>query len=251
MEYINLIGFENINKNNNIKFFDKKNKIRINKYLLLIYGLFYLSIIFYFLGLRGCKSALTKCQAFTDIEMYIKRGFETAFSSILFSFSIFFIIYFKKKYIHILLFIVIYIIIFINTQGNDFIRHGTYNCILFLSLILIWLIYMSGIYFIILRFIGNKKNKLFAILILLLLISPFIFYITRTKCIKWNYGLGNIEIEYDTNFDSCKITNPFICTIGIFGNLFDLSSYIRKTCKGYNNKKKIFDKYLNYTQKKF
>ena len=251
MEYVHLTGFENINKNNNIKFFVKRNKIKINKYLLLIYGLFYLSIIFYFLGLRGCKSTLSECQAFTDIEMYIKRGFETAFSSILFYFSIFFIIYFKKKYIHILVFIVIYIIIFINTQGNDFIRHGTYNCILFLSLILIWLIYMSGIYFIIVRFISNKKKKFFAIMILLLLISPFIFYITRTKCIKWNYGLGNIEIEYDTNFDSCKITNPFICTIGIFGNLFDLSSYIRKTCKGYNNEKKIFDKYLNHTQKKF
>lgn len=251
MKYIKLTEFENNNENKNIKIFIKNNKIKsIIKYLL-IYALFCLSLIFYFLGLGGCKSVLDRCIAFTNIKMYIKKGFETAFSSFLFSFTIFFIIYFKKKFFHILIFIMIYIIIFINTQGNDFIRHGTYNCILFLSLFLIWSIYIYGIYFVILGFNSSKKNKLLTIIILLLLISPLIFYITRTKCIEWNYGLGNIEIEYDVNFDSCKIINPVFCTIGMFGNLFDLSSYVRKSCKGYNNEKKIFDKYLNFSQKKF
>lgn len=37
----------------------------------------------------------------------------------------------------------------------------------------------------------------------------------------------------------------------MFGNLFDLSSYFRKTCKGYQNTKIIFDKYLNDKQKQF
>jgi hypothetical protein len=37
----------------------------------------------------------------------------------------------------------------------------------------------------------------------------------------------------------------------MFGSLFDLSSYMRKTCKGYQNTKIIFDQYLNDMQKNF
>jgi len=109
-------------------------------------------------------------------------------------------------------------------------------------------IYINGLYFIIL---GLKKKIFFSILILLLLTSPFFFYIIRSKCINWDYGLGNIQIEYNKNLDACKIKIPQRCTIGMFGSLLDLSSYIRKTCKGYHNTKIIFDKYLNETQKNF
>ena len=92
-------------------------------------------------------------------ENYINRGLETAFSTFLFSLTIFIIFFFKMHFIHILIFILIYIIIFIYTQGKDLINHGTYNCILFLLLNIIFLIYIFGVYFIILGFIGNKKQK--------------------------------------------------------------------------------------------
>ena len=66
-------------------------------------------------------------------------------------------------------------------------------------------------------------------------------YFIRIKCINWNLGLGSIEIEYEPNYDSCKIKTPSLCTIDMFGNLFDLSLYLRKTCKGYNKDKITFD----------
>ena len=234
--------------NKNIK---KKNKTKIDIYYLLIYSFFSFSIKFYFLGLRGCKEKIAEqCHEFNDITPYIKRGIETAISSILFSFGFFFIGFFKKHFIHKLIFILTYIIIISNTQGNDFIKHGTYNSILFILLDLICLIYINGLYFVILGFNTIKKNFV-SIIILFLLISPFLFYIMRGKCINWNYGLGNIPIEYNENLDSCKIKNPKRCTIGMFGSLLDFSSYARKTCKGYQNTKIVFDKYLKDKQKNF
>jgi len=254
---------ENINKNNyllnleNAPLFGenknkkKKNRIKIDIYYLLIYAFFFTSIKFYFLGLRGCrKKVVEKCHEFTNIIPYIKRGIETAISSILFSFGLFFIRFFNKHFIHKLIFALTYIIIIANTQGNDFINHGTYNCILFILLDLICFIYINGLYFVVLGF-NTIKKKFFSIIILLLLITPFLFYIMRGKCINWNYGLGNMPIEYNQNLDACKIKIPKKCTIGMFGNLFDLSSYMRKTCKGHQNTKIEFDKYLKDKQKNF
>lgn len=247
-----LLNLENVplfEVNKNMK---KKNKIKIDLYYLLIYAFFFLSIKFYFLGLRGCrKKVAEKCHEFTNIIPYIKRGIETAISSLLFSFGLFFISFFKKYFIHKLIFILTYIIIIVNTQGNDFINHGTYNCILFILLDLICWIYINGLYFVILGFQNIKKKIIFSIIILLFLISPIFFYIIRGKCINWNYGLGNIQIEYNQSLDACEIKIPKKCTIGMFGNLFDLSRYMRKTCKGYQNTKIIFDKYLNDLQKNF
>ena len=245
LENVPLFGYQKIAKK-------KKKKIYINKiylHYLLIYIFFFLSIKFYFLGLRGCrKKVAEKCHEFTNIIPYIKRGIETAISSILFSFGLFFIRFFQKHFIHKIIFILTYIIIIVNTQGNDFINHGTYNCILFILLDLICWIYINGLYFVILGFNAiKKKDIIFSIIILLLLISPFLFYITRGKCINWNYGLGNVQIEYNQNLDPCKIKIPKKCTIGMFGNLFDLSSYMRKTCKGYQNTKIVFEQYLSFT----
>ena len=251
LKNLNLSKSESYLKAENLKKIIKKYKKKyIYIYHLLSYGLFYISIKFYFLGLRGCK-VLEQCNMFNNITGYIQRGIETAYSSSLFALAIFCEFFFKKNSVHTVIFIIIYIIIFINTQGNNLMNHGTYNCILFIVLNIIFLIYIYGIYFVILGFKSNKKQKICATIILLFLIFPFIFYITRSKCINWNYGLGNIEIEYNINLDSCKINNPNICTIGMFGNLFDLSVYLRKSCKGYNNDQKTFEKYLNYTQKQF
>ena len=238
-----LLNLENIplfEENKNTK---KKNKTKIDIYYLLIYVFFFLFIKFYFLGLRGCRKKIAeKCFEFTNIIHFIKRGIETAISSILFSFGLFFIRFCKKHFIHRLIFILTYIIIIVNTQGNDFINHGTYNCILFILFDFILWIYINGLYFVILGFNGiKKKNIIFSIIILLLLISPFLFYTLRGKCINWNYGLGNTQIEYNQILDACKIKNPKKCTIGMFGSLFDLSSYMRKTCKGYQNTKIIFE----------
>ena len=230
------------------KFFAKI-KSKADIYYLLIYVLFLISIIYYFLGLKGCKG--DHCQTDNNIKFYIRRGLETAISSLFFAFSIFLVIFYKKHFIYILIFVLIYIIIFINTQGNDFLHHGTYNCILFVILAVVSLLYMNGVYNIIKGIKGNMKQKICSLIVAFLLIFPFFFYTLRTKCFKWNYGLGDIEIEYNINFDSCKIKNPNKCTIGLFGNLFDLSSYIRRTCKGHHNSKKTFDKYLNESQRQF
>ena len=228
----------------------KKIKSKIDRYYLLAYALFFISLIYYFLGLQGCdKGAL--CQVDTDEKVYLKRGFQTAYSSVFFTFSIFFLIYFKKHFIHLVAFTLIYIIIFMNTQGNDFLNHGTYNCALFITLSVIIFIYLKGISYIIKAIKGNIKQKICSIIIAFLLIFPYLFYAVRTRCDKWNYGLGKVEIEYDINLDSCQIQKPNKCTVGMFGNLFDLSSYFRKTCKGHHNDKKTFEKYLNASQKQF
>ena len=228
----------------------EKIKSKIDISYLLIYALFFISLIYYYLGLKGCDNE-DLCQIDTDEKMYLKRGFQTAYSSVFFTFSIFFLIYSKKNLMHPIIFVLIYTVIFQNTQGNDFLKHGTYNCALFIALSIIIFIYLSGVSYIIKGIMGNIIKKLFSVIIAFLLIFPYIFYVLRTKCIKWNYGLGNIEIEYDINLDSCRIINPNKCTIGMFGNLFDLSSYSSKGCKGHHNDKKTFEKYLKNSQKQF
>ena len=200
----------------------EKIKSKIDISYLLIYALFFISLIYYYLGLKGCDNE-ELCQIDNDEKMLLKRGFQTAYSSVFFTFSIFFLIYSKKNLMHPIIFVLIYTVIFQNTQGNDFLKHGTYNCALFIALSIIIFIYLSGVSYIIKGIMGNIIKKLFSVIIALLLIFPYIFYVLRTKCIKWNYGLGNIEIEYDINLDSCRIINPNKCTIGMFGNLFDLS----------------------------
>ena len=155
-----LLNLENVplfedNKNTN-----KKSKTKLHINYLLIYVFFFLSIKFYFLGLRRCcKKVGENCQEFITIIPYIKRGIETAISSILFSFGLFFIRFFKKHFIHKIIFILTYIIIIVNTQGNDFINHGTYNCILFILLDFICWIYINGLYFVILGFNTIKKKE--------------------------------------------------------------------------------------------
>ena len=130
-----LLYLENIPLFEDNKNTKKRNKKKLDIYfILIIYAFFFLSIKFYFLGLRGCRKKIAeKCHEFTNIIPYIKRGIETAISSILFSFGLFFIRFFKRHFIHKIIFILTYIIIIFNTQGNDFIHHGTYNCLMVLK----------------------------------------------------------------------------------------------------------------------
>jgi hypothetical protein len=73
-----LLYLENIPLFEDNKITKKRNKKKLDiYYILIIYAFFFLSIKFYFLGLRGCRKKIAeKCHELNNIIPYIKRGIE-------------------------------------------------------------------------------------------------------------------------------------------------------------------------------
>ena len=250
----NLKVIKNQNKNKNIiktfnfeiflkKFFSKKFVI-IFIYLLLI-----ISIILYFFSLKGCDEELYQCVKKKRFEQYVRYGIMAATSALIFSILFILSIIIKIHIINYFIYIFIYAFIFLTNQGTDLKNHGTYNCILFIFIVVIFTIYFY-LFYLFVKYV-KKKNTKRKIFVFVLIILPFLPLIFKTNCSNWEYGLGNLKIDNNENENICEIEKPKICTIQLFDGLLDLSKIFRRSCKGYANSKDIFIKYLDDNKKNF
>ena len=172
-----------------------------------------------------------------------------ATSALIFSIVFILSIIIKIHLINYFIYIFIYIFIFLTNQGTDLKNHGTYNCILFIFIVVIFNIYFY-LFYLLVKYTKKKDTKR-KIFVFVLIILPFLPLIFKTNCSNWEYGLGNLKIENDKNENFCEIEKPKICTIQLFDGLLDLSKLFRRSCKGYGNSKEIFIQYLDNNKKNF
>ena len=131
--------------NNIIKNVRKNKNVKIN---LVVYILFFLSILIYFISLCGCSYSFHECTTSRKIKKYFYLGFLLILSCIVFALSFFIQVISSSKTINYLIFFAIYSIIFLFTQGTDFAHHGTYNSIIFIIFFPIIFIHIFFILFI-------------------------------------------------------------------------------------------------------
>jgi hypothetical protein len=76
----------------NIEIKSSKNRLdklkKHKKYNLFVYFLFLMSVIFYFISLKGCKDGFSKCQKTEVFSFYVKRGIWCVISSITFDITL-------------------------------------------------------------------------------------------------------------------------------------------------------------------
>ena len=193
----------------------------------IVYILFCLSILFYLKSLRGCFGPFNYCASHKRLKLYFRLGFLLFISCVIFGASITLQIIARLHYINYLIFFIIYFIIFFSNQGTDFAHHGTYNSI-------------------------NLLNNLFSLIISILFFSyVFINFKTLFNCRNFYDGLGGYKLNNNKELNACYIKKPKICGHDLLSGLFDVNYFRKNGCEGYNDKKKLFLKYLNDNYEKF
>ena len=208
-----------------------------------VYYLFFLSILFYLLSLKGCHLTFNECALHTMIPEYFKLGVLLILSSLFFGVLISIQIISRLNYINYFLFFITYIIIFIFTQGNDFSHHGTYNNIIFILFCPIFSIIFYIIYIVSVYILNLELKKL--LVSLLFIFNVITFFFSNTKCLKFYEGIGGEKLINSKELNKCFIKKPRYCGYDFLSGLFDFSYFRKKTCSGFNDRKNIFFKYLN------
>ena len=236
--------------------FDVKNwKEQIKDFKNIIYLIIMIiSIILYYLSLKGCKENGLICLQTFGYKFYLLRAIYVILSSFLYTLLLFLSI---KKVIHyyfIIILSIFYIINFLINRGTDLYNHGVFNTIIFLITVLISLLLIYLIFSFFKLII--KKKFLFAIIILIILILPFLFIkLYPTVCNNWKLGLMNKELEgkESLNKNSCYIRQPKKCWLDATKGIFDFTRILGVDCKKNNlNERNILLKYKkNFTNTKW
>ena len=215
----------------------------------IIYILFFISLYFYLLSLKGCYQSFGICAHHTKLREYFKLGFFLFLSCILFGVLTCIFIIFRLKIRKYFFFLFIFFLIFYSNQGTDFANHGTYNSIIFILFLPFLTIFIYVIY-VTICYLYNLYIKKFLISILFFI---YIFFSIRalTNCRKFYDGIGRIKLINDKKLNSCYIKKPFICGFDLLSGLFDVNYFRKNGCMGYNSDKKEFLKYLNKNMSKY
>ena len=217
--------------------------------LYIAYSLFTASLILYIASLKGCFNSIRICSGHKKIKTYFKLGTYLIISSMLFGILISIQILSRIRCVNNILFFLIFFILFFFTQGTDFAHHGTYNAIIFILFFPIFSI-IFFIFYLTLYFCFKFEFKK---LLILLLNCIYIIIIVNINlnCNQFYNGIGGIKLINDKNINKCFIRKPKICGQNFLAGLFDINYFRKKGCKGYNDKKKIFLKYLNKKLEKY
>ena len=222
------------------------NNIKKNKNSILhstIYLLFFASLLLYIISLKGCSLSIKECSESKKVKIYFKLGYALIISSIIFGILICIQIISRFRCIMNIIFILIYLIIFFISKGTDFKNHGTYNAIIFI----LSFPFFSFISFIIYKtfyFCYHCKIKKLLIIILFFLFILTLFKI-KTKCKTFFDGIGGIKLINDKLYNKCFIKIPKTCGQDYLSGVFDANFFRKNDCRGYNDEKKIFLKYLD------
>ena len=224
---------------------DIKWMIKKYKHTLIIsisYSIFVASVLFYIASLKACSG-------YRNIKTYFQLGVNLIVSSILFGILIFIKFLTGIRCIDNIFFFLIFFILFFFNQGTDFAQHGTYNSIIFILFFPVFSI-ISFILYLALYFCFKLELKKLLILFLYLIYVIIIVKI-NTNCNKFYNGIGGIKLINDKNINKCFIKKPKIGGQNFLSGLFDVNYFRKKGCKGYNDQKKIFLKYLNKKLEKY
>jgi len=218
-----------------------------NRKYLFIYSieliLFFVSLILYLLSLKGCYLSFNECSAPSYLSAYFKLGVFLVLSCAIFGVQIFFQIILRINKMHLLYYSLIFFVIFSFTQGTDFSHHGTYNSIIFILFLPLFVIIISIIY---LLFYFLVKLEIKKLLILILFFIYIIgFFKMQTNCSNFYDGIGNIKLQNNRHLNLCFIPKPKICGKDLLSGVFDMNLFRKRGCEGINSGKKNFLKYLD------
>ena len=236
--------------NNNSYFSTIQTKVKkICKPEIYLSIIFIISLILYYLSLKGCDKPEQECLRTLGTIFFIQRTFLLIFStfctSIIISLSINKIISYKPT-IYILIF---YFVNFIYFRGMDLNDHGAFNTLGFIIFIPIFLFVNQIIKVCYL----NYKRKLYFqnVIIFFIIFIPYIILKIKSRidCNKWGYGLGGRKILDDKEKSSCYIKKPKQCFKTILDNKFDFNRIFDYTCP--KKSKKFRENLIEYKGEKY
>ena len=231
-----------IKKCNNLKFKDLFKNV-------LITIIYIIGSRFYFLSLRRINGAKMKCFSRIGLNCYYFLGLLILLSAIMTNISIYLIIFKKFSKKHLVNIFLIYTYLFIIDHSTGIARHGLYNMIVFLTIlvpIFFILVYIHFLYFF--------YKKSFLILIILIIPIPLYYLFFNIykyyyfSCSNWEKGFNNTIIDNNNNYP-CKINipEPHSCYLNSLGSYTDLTAFFRPTCLTRNlleSDRNFFKNYL-------
>lgn len=224
---------------NNKSFSRKRKQENLKNWItILMIGL---ANILYLFSLEYCKESIeSKCWEliFPKITQLLLM---CLISSLLFSLSCIFTIYYNLNKMFIVFAIINEYLLWSYDDGQTLQSHGGYNRVLLL---------IATIFFIIVIIILLSLAKLYSLLnsgvkyliIFSLITYSYYFhkYTILTSCDNWYLGLKGSQMDNSIN---CKITKPNICWLEITNRIFDLSRIFNYDCDyKYNQFEELFYK---------
>ena len=200
------IIIEKLDKQENIRLYDKKIKKKIF-FKFFIALLFFITYLLYFFSLEKCYLGF---DIWSIKFSWIKRKIrEEIFSCIFMLILIELIIYKKITRLLLIHIIIIFIIFYIYSHGLDFNDHGRFNFIIYFVLLLLFMIFFLP-FNLLINLIKRKRKTLLIIYgIFSLIIIITLYSLTFiSDCDEWSLGLNN---TYINNRISCKIQIPQHC----------------------------------------
>ena len=122
--------------------------------------------------------------------------------------------------------------------GSDFQHHGSYNKILFYFLVISIGIIIGNLYLFYFLFKKHYKKLLFTLITLFIIIVFLIKRSSFNRCLKWTYGLNNLNIENDPSRDKCYFIHPKKCWINSLDALFGVKRIYGETCENFRKDEK-------------
>jgi len=211
---------------------------------IIVYFLYFISIIFYLISLIGCKDSYSKCQTAEYINLYFLLAKCIIISSLIFIVDLFLHFLMKLNKYNYFIFFLIYFVIFYASRGTNFANHGTYNLIGFIIFFIFGFIILFFLYKFFFYCYNRERKKWLAILLIIIIL--IIIWNILTPCSNFYNGMGGEKIINDPLSDACELQIPSSCGLDFLTGLSLLDfSFLRRTCEGINNDKEKFFKYLD------
>jgi len=190
-----------------------------------------IATILYLITLSGCTGTQFECLTKYSLGTLKIAVYIIILSS--FFYAVQFYLYFIKitKFSHTLIcLLLILFLCFVYDTGADFYMHGSYNRIMLLPFIFVWLFFLSLLHCIV-CYSKLRGFIIFSIIFIMIYIAKITFDKAAEKsCNGWSAGFKNTTIDIGPEH-SCKILPPKICYFQIFHGVFDMTKIFRETCR--------------------
>ena len=221
-------------------------KFIFNKYEFLTIFLSFLSIVTYKLSLQGCEGAQVECLNKLGASFFVDLLLYAIYSAASLSLVIYFCFFKISSPYHLTYLIPIFIGLISSDLGANLSKHGSYNAIGLVVLVILFLI----LYFM-LNLILDLFRKLYfklsltIILVLFILISMLTLNFSLSNCDDFYVGLGGYTMIENPNEDGCVMRRPTTCIMEIANGKLDASRSIGKKCE-IRNYAKEHDTFLQF-----
>jgi hypothetical protein len=216
-----------------IKIYFHKRRSTLLKALPMILG-----TIFYIISLWSCYDQFYVCLKKYPPKAMLYGLLVVALSALCFTIQIFLTFFRKVCYKYLIInILVIMFLCYVYDTGSDLIHHGAYNRILLFISMFLWSLCITLGYVLYKAFRKFPSTVVFGVFCLFIIIYIHLHTVFKTSCKDWSKGFKNTHI-LNTNA-MCQIQPPNVCYYRILDGYFDISSYLKISCKTDQNNNRL------------